>query len=253
VTLAQDLDRAQRTATAIEQPGVPDVAAAYAVQHELIAARRERGERLAGGKLGFTSTAKAAQMGVHDVIAGQLTDAMRVAEGGTIRLGRFIHPRAEPEIAFRLLVSDSDGAVSADAVAPAVEIIDSRYRDFRFSLPDVIADDASAAAFAVGHWQPLTGQDFAGPDFASRDLGNRAVVLALDGAPAQIGSTAAILGQPFRALAAYGRLAREHGLPLRTGDVLLAGAATAAVPFTAGVVTVRVAGLGEVTVRGTDD
>jgi 2-oxo-3-hexenedioate decarboxylase len=248
VTLAQDLDRAQRTATAIEQPAVAGVAAAYAVQHELIAARRERGERLAGGKLGFTSTAKAAQMGVHDVIAGQLTDAMRVAEGGTIRLGRFIHPRAEPEIAFRLLVSDTDGAVSADAVAAAVEIIDSRYRDFRFSLPDVIADDASAAAFAVGPWQPLTG-----PDFASRDLGNRAVVLALDGAPAQIGSTAAILGQPFRALAAYGRLAREHGLPLRTGDVLLAGAATAAVPFTAGVVTVRVAGLGEVTVRGTTD
>jgi 2-oxo-3-hexenedioate decarboxylase len=248
VTLAQDLDRAQRTATAIEQLAVPDVAAAYAVQHELIAARRERGERLAGGKLGFTSTAKAAQMGVHDVIAGQLTDAMRVAEGGTIRLGRFIHPRAEPEIAFRLLVSDTDGAVSADAVAVAVEIIDSRYRDFRFSLPDVIADDASAAAFAVGPWQPLTG-----PDFAGRDLGNRAVVLTLDGVPAQIGSTAAILGQPFRALAAYGRLAREHRLPLRTGDVLLAGAATAAVPFTSGVVTVRVAGLGEVTVRGTTD
>jgi 2-oxo-3-hexenedioate decarboxylase len=252
VTLAQDLDRAQRTATAIEQPAVPDVAAAYAVQHELIAARRERGELLAGGKLGFTSTAKAAQMGVHDVIAGQLTDAMRVAEGGTIRLGRFIHPRAEPEIAFRLLVSDTDGPaggeLSADAVAPAVEIIDSRYRDFRFSLPDVIADDASAAAFAIGPWQPVTGMYL-----GNRDLGNRAVVLTLDGAPAQIGSTAAILGQPFRALAAYGRLAREHGLPLRTGDVLLAGAATAAVPFTAGVVTVRVAGLGEVTVRGTDD
>jgi 2-oxo-3-hexenedioate decarboxylase len=106
----------------------------------------------------------------------------------------------------------------------------------------VIADNTSAAAFAVGAWQPLDG-----------DLGNRAVVFEAGGAVAETGSTAAILGHPLRALAALDRLAREHAIPVRPGDVILAGAATAAIPFTATVFTVRIAGLGTVSVRGTDD
>ncbi|HEY1622832.1 MAG TPA: 4-oxalocrotonate decarboxylase [Streptosporangiaceae bacterium] len=233
------LDRAQRTAGAVPQPSQPfDVATAYRIQHEVIAHRIGRGEVLAGAKLGFTSKAKMAQMGVGDVIVGQLTDAMRCADGDDIALSRFIHPRIEPEVAFRL-----GPDLSPDAVAPALEIIDSRYVDFRFSLPDVIADNTSAAAFAVGTWLPL-GQD------ATRDLGNRAVILEAGGAVADTGSTAAILGHPLRALAALGRLASRHEIPVRPGDVILAGAATAAIPFAPGVYTARVAGLGSVTVRG---
>jgi 2-oxo-3-hexenedioate decarboxylase len=235
VTAADLLDRAQRTAEPVPQLSLPDVAAAYQVQHAVIALRAGRGEVLVGAKLGFTSKAKMAQMGVDDVIAGQLTDAMRFSDGDDVPLAELIHPRIEPEIAFRL----GPGLVP-DAVAPALEIIDSRYVDFRFSLPDVIADNTSAAAFAVGAWQVLPP-----------DLGNRAVILEAGGAVAETGSTAAILGQPLRALAALGRLARQHAIPVRPGDVVLAGAATAAIGFTAGVYTVRVAGLGTVTVRGT--
>jgi 2-oxo-3-hexenedioate decarboxylase len=242
----QQLDNAQVTVTAMSQlpPGLalPD---AYAIQHAVLARRLDRGEHLIGIKLGFTSRAKMAQMGVSDIIVGQLTDAMRIPDGGEADLTRFIHPRIEPEIAFRLgrdLGPSDPGAdieAAVDAVAPALEIIDSRYREFRFSLPDVVADNTSAAAFVVGPWQPV-----------GSSLANRAVRLTIDGEPAEIGSTAAILGHPTRALHALLAMADRYDFPLRAGDVVLAGAATAAVPFTAALAEARVAGLGTATGRG---
>ncbi len=253
--LAARLDRAERTATAIPQLSTGldlSLDDAYEVQRELVLHRMARGERYAGAKLGFTSRAKMAQMGVSDVIAGRLTSGMRIDDGGTVALDRLVHPRIEPEIAFRLgrdvdLGPDADpsdidpAAVerAVDAVAPALEIIDSRYRDFRFDLADVVADNTSAAGFVLGPWRPFGG-----------DLGNRGVVLEADGLVAQTGSTAAILGHPLRALHALAGLAIRHGLALPAGAVVLAGAATAAIPL-AGHATVEahVAGLGRVTVR----
>lgn len=246
---AAALDRAQRTASPIARLDAGEViglGTAYAAQHALVARRVARGERVTGVKLGFTSRAKAAQMGVDDVIIGTLTDAMRVPDGGAFDPRAAIHPRVEPEVAY-LLGADLDGAsdeldpAAVAAVAPALEVIDSRYRDFRFSLDDVVADNASAAAYAIGPWRS--------PEEAGR-LDNRAVRLELGGRLAQAGSTAAILGDPARALAAARRLAREHGFTLRAGTVLLAGAATAAVPLPrSGLVEATVAGLGRVSFR----
>jgi 2-oxo-3-hexenedioate decarboxylase len=237
---SEALDAAQRSATAIGQLDLPpDLAAAYRIQRELIQLRLARGERLVGCKLGFTSKAKMAQMGVSEIIVGRLTDAMQVPDGADVELSRFIHPRIEPEIAFRL-ARDVDGDIAGcvDAVAPALEIIDSRYRDFRFSLPDVIADNTSAAAFVVGEWQPM------------REVADLPVRLVVDGTDAELGSTSAILGHPLRALDELAVLAGKYEIPLREGDVILAGAATAAVPFEAGRVEAHVGGLGRASVRG---
>ncbi|WP_408898021.1 2-keto-4-pentenoate hydratase [Nocardioides sp. R1-1] len=246
--LARVLDEATRTGEAVPQLSdgrALDLADAYAIQRAGIALREQRGERVAGAKLGFTSRAKAAQMGVSDVIIGTLTDTM--AATGTLDLTRSIHPRVEPEVAF-LLGSDVDpGAPDADLaaavthVAPALEVIDSRYRDFRFSLADVVADNTSASAYVVGEWVPVA-------DVRARlDLAALPVVLHVDGVEAARGSTADILGDPWAALPALQRMAARHGQPLRRGGVLLAGAATAAVPLQAGVlVTATVAGLGAV-------
>lgn len=239
---SERLDAAQRDVTAIAQLDLaPDLAAAYRLQHELIGHRLARGERLVGCKLGFTSKAKMAQMGVSEIIVGQLTDAMHVPDGTDVDLARFIHPRIEPEVAFRL-GRDVDGDIAdcVEAVAPALEIIDSRYRDFRFSLPDVIADNTSAAAFVVGGWQPVT------------DVADLDVRLVVDGTDVETGSTAAILGHPMRALEELVDLAAKYGIALRAGDVILAGAATAAVPFGANRVEAQVAGLGSASVRGVD-
>lgn len=146
--LAARLDAAEqgRAATAQlneeEELGIAD---AYSIQQLLIKRRLDRGERLVGAKLGFTSRAKMQQMGVHDVIVGQLTDVMFAEEAGELDLGRFIHARVEPEVAFLIgerlegKVTLAQALASVRAVAPALEIIDSRYAAFRFNLADVIA------------------------------------------------------------------------------------------------------------------
>jgi 2-oxo-3-hexenedioate decarboxylase len=216
------------------------LAEAYRVQAQLLALRETRGERLIGLKMGFTSEAKRLQMKIDDLIWGRLTDAMRIGSGGTLALSQFIHPRIEPELAF-LLETPLRGAVSADearaaigAVAPALEVLDSRYRDFRFSLPDVVADNSSSAAFVVGEWRPLPA-----------DLTNLAIAMSFDEQVLESGSSAAIMGDPVRSLMAAARLAAESGLTLESGWLVLAGGATAALPLVAGArVSVAVESLG---------
>lgn len=230
--LAELVDEAARTASPIAQLthgvslGVDD---AYAVQALSIARRYARGERRVGMKMGLTSRAKMAQVGVSEMVWGRLTDAMRVEEGGGLRRSRFIHPRAEPEIAF-LLKKPLAGKISAvealsavEAVAPAIEIIDSRYQDFKFTWADVVADNSSSSAFVVGSWNP-----------ADTDVSNLGIILAVDGRPVQIGSSAAILGHPLRSLVAAARLVAEWGETLEAGSIVLAGGATAAQPLTVG-------------------
>ncbi|MET8041270.1 fumarylacetoacetate hydrolase family protein [Micromonospora sp. NPDC005215] len=230
--IAERLGVAAATATAIPQLAAEtglDVDAAYAVQAALLQRRLDAGERLVGLKMGLTSRAKMAQVGVDEVIWGRLTNAMRVPDGGAVDLSAYIHPRVEPEVAFLLDRLPEPGepvgdfATAVGAVAPAIELIDSRYADFRFSLPDVVADNTSAAAFVIGPWSPV-------PD----GLDNLGVLLEIDGRVAQVGSTAAILGDPRRALDEGIRLAGRHGVRLESGWVFLAGAATAAVPLRPG-------------------
>ncbi|MDG4830577.1 fumarylacetoacetate hydrolase family protein [Solwaraspora sp. WMMD1047] len=245
---ARHLDDAQRGATAVTQltaAGELDVARAYEIQAAAYQLRLDRGERASGVKLGFTSRAKMAQMGISEIIVGRLTEEMRIDDGAEVDLDGLIHPRIEPEIAY-LLAEEIDGvdpggpAPSAiAAVAPALEIIDSRYRDFSFTLPDVVADNASSARYVLGPWTA--------PD---RDVGNLAVRLDVAGRTVEIGSTAAILGHPTRALRKLVGLARSLGVPLRAGQVILAGAATSAAPLAPGPAECAIAGLGRAGVRG---
>jgi 2-oxo-3-hexenedioate decarboxylase len=229
--LARVLDDAATTATLTEQFGEGlTLADAYRVQARSIALRHSRGERRAGYKLGFTSRAKMAQMGLHEVIWGRLTDAMIVADGGEAAPERFIHPRVEPEVCF-LMGEPLEGTVTPLAalravvgVAPALEVIDSRYRDFKFSLADVVADNCSAAAIVVGPWS----------DPAAVDVANLGLLLEVDGVAVQIGSTAAILGHPVRSLVAAARLVAEAGERLDPGDLVMAGGATEAVALNPG-------------------
>jgi 2-oxo-3-hexenedioate decarboxylase len=228
---AATLDRAAQQASAIApfEAGLFDLPTAYAIQSASIELRKRRGEKVVGVKMGFTSQAKMRQMGVDELIYGRLTDQMQIAEGSLISLDRFIHARVEPELAF-LLKDPLGGNVSlpaalsaVQAIAPALEIIDSRYQDFKFNLPCVIADNASASSFVVGAWSD--------PRQAFENLG---IVLSFDGQPRQFGSTAAILGHPLRALCHAARLAASESQPLPSGTIILAGAASAAEPLVRG-------------------
>jgi 2-oxo-3-hexenedioate decarboxylase len=242
------VDEAARAATAIAQfteTTALDVADAYAIQALSIERRLKRGERLVGVKMGLTSRAKMAQVGVNEVIWGRLTDAMRLEDGGALSRARYVHPRIEPELAFLLKaalpgdVSGVETMAAVEAIAPAMEIIDSRYRNFKFALPDVIADNSSSAGFVIGRW--------ARPD---QDFSNLGLILEVDGRPAEIGSTAALLGDPVRSLVAAARLAGPALGGLRAGWIVLAGGATAAHPLSVGQqLRVVMQSLGSVSIR----
>jgi 2-oxo-3-hexenedioate decarboxylase len=228
--LAERLDAAACHARAVAQLAEPlNLDEAYRVQALSLARRYARGERRIGVKMGFTSRAKMVQMGLDEMIWGRLTDGMLVDDGATIDLRDYVHPRVEPEIAF-LLKSPLAGRVTmpaalaaVEAVAPALEIIDSRYENFKFSLTDVVADNTSSSGFVVGPWaDPHT------------DVSNLGMLMEINGCAVQIGSSAAVLDHPARALVAAARLVALAGERLNAGDIIMSGGATAAEPLAAG-------------------
>lgn len=196
---------------------------AYAIQAASIQRRHERGEQLIGLKMGFTSRAKMEQMGVHDMIWGRLTAPM-LLENGALVLDRFIHPRAEPELCFKIdkridrQIGLEECSAYVSKVAAAIEVIDSRYENFKFSLEDVIADNCSSAALVIGEWQ----------EAGSLDLSSLGMQLQVNGDTIAEGSSSAILGNPWESLVEASRLATKYGLALEAGSILMAGAATPA-------------------------
>jgi 2-oxo-3-hexenedioate decarboxylase len=223
---ARLLDDAARNAGEVAQfdpQGVLALRDAYAIQAASILRRVERGEARVGVKMGFTSRAKMIQMDLSDVIWGRLTSGMQVEEGTTVESSRFVHPRAEPELAFVLKrelagnVTGPEALAAVEAIAPAIEIIDSRFKDFKFTLPEVIADNASSSGFVIGAWQD--------PHI---DFSNLGLTLNIDGRTAQVGSTGALLGHPLRSLVAAARLSALSDEPLQAGWIVMAGGATPA-------------------------
>jgi len=249
--LAERVDEAARHARPVAQFAQEEdmsVEDAYAVQAASIERRIARGERRTGMKMGFTSRAKMVQMGVHDMIWGRLTDAMAETEGSQVSLARFVHPRVEPELAFLLdrplsaSVSLAEALDAVIAIAPALEIIDSRFENFRFSLGDVVADNASSSGYILGPWCD-----------PRQDFSNLGLILSINGAPRQVGSTAGILGHPLRSLVAAARLSAGAGEPLQGGWLVMAGGATAAEPLQPGQhIALEMQGLGRVEFNTTE-
>lgn len=230
--LATEADTAAKTGTAIAQfTHTQDltVAEAYEVQEQAFAKRLERGETIVGIKMGLTSKAKMEQVGVDEVIWGRLSDAMRVDNAGNVTLEGYVHPRVEPEIAFQIGqalsgdVTAEEAMAAVSGVAPAAEIIDSRFENFSFALADVVADNSSSSGFVVGDWVD--------PKTSLRGLG---MTLSCDGEVAESGTSDAILGDPVQSLVEAARMAGRAGMVLQPGWIVLAGAATAAKPLAAG-------------------
>ncbi len=221
-----------------------DVAGAYAVQAHNVDRRLAEGDRAIGFKLGLTSRAKQLAMGVEDPLWGRLTAGLLHAEEVPLDLGRLIHARVEPEIAF-LLGRDVDGATATPAsvlaategVFPALEILDSRYMDFKFTLPDVVADNASAAGVVCGgRLLPPSAVD----------VQLEGMVLRHGGEVVDTAAGAAVSGHPAAAVA---WLAAEAGR-LPAGSIVLSGGLTAPVSLAPGsVVSASFTTLGTVTLR----
>jgi 2-oxo-3-hexenedioate decarboxylase len=221
---------------------------AYAIQDRVKARRLARGARVVGYKAGLTSHAKMKQMGVTDPVFGFVCDDYIVPEGGEIKVSDLIHPKVEPEICFITKTELKGpgchiGAVLAacDVVLPGIEVIDSRYRDFKFDLKSVIADNTSASRFIVG------GRVASVRDVDLRTMG---VVLEKNGEPVAVGAGAAVLGHPAAAVAMLVNHLGRRGQSLPAGSLILSGGVTEAVAVQAGDnVTLRIQDLGSVSVR----
>ena len=229
--LARRLTKATANRTAIDpltdEFAELDLPTAYQVQH---LQRPDRTE-LAGWKLGVTSRAKQAQVGISEPTFGFLRADHAIDLGAPLDTNELIQPRAEPEIVFTLGKDLSGPHVTAaqflDAcahVSVGLEILDSCYRDYKFTIADVVADNTSAGRYVVG--SPV--------DLSNIDLRLVGVLLEHNGEVIATASGAAALGHPAAAGAWLVRTLHAHGEGLRAGEVVLSGGLTAAVPVSRG-------------------
>ena len=221
---------------------------AYAVQAAILGRKLARGHKLAGLKAGLTSFAKMKQMGVTSPVFGFMTDDYVVPDGGECAMRDLIHPKVEPEIAFvtRKPLKGPGCHIAAvldatDFVLPGIEVIDSRYQDFKFDLKSVIADNTSATRFVVGGMPtPLAGLDL-------RTVG---IVMEKNGVPVAFGAGAAVLGHPATAIAMLANHLGARGQEIPAGTLILSGGITEAVAVKAGDhVALKVQGMGSTSLR----
>lgn len=246
--LEAESSRVARDSFAAEWPQL-DLGTAYAIQGEVLRRKHLRGECTVGVKLGLTSRAKQQRMNVASPLTGWLTDAMLLPGGMPVPVEEMLHPRVEPEIVFvmrdRLAgpgVSAATALAAVGSVWAGVEVIDSRYRDFRFTLADVVADNASAGCFALGP-RGLPPDEL--------DLAMEACVLQVDGKVVDSATGAAVLHHPAEALAWAANDLAARGLAIEAGWVVLTGGMTDAMPLAAGTrVTAAFTRLGDVVITG---
>ncbi|WP_232711542.1 2-keto-4-pentenoate hydratase [Microbacterium lacus] len=179
------------------------------------------GARLIGRKIGLTSAAVQAQIGVDRPDFGVLFDDMLYDDGTEIPFARLLQPKVEAEVAFLLgsdiLNADDTGAVRAavELAYPALEIVDSRIADWRIGITDTVADNASSGVFVIGrHGVSL---DEVEPLDVEMSMTRRDALVSS-------GAGRDCLGDPLNALAWLAGTAIEFGEPLRAGDLVLSGA-----------------------------
>ncbi|MEN3039094.1 MAG: fumarylacetoacetate hydrolase family protein [Candidatus Kryptonium sp.] len=216
---------------------------AYLIQKELVKIKLSLGNKIIGYKLAFTTRAKQKSMGISSVGFGYLFDYMKIDDGGEVNLNELIHPKAEAEIAF-IIGNDLYGDVSpyevieaTKFVAPAVEFVDSRYKDFKFELIDVIADNFSASRFVIG-------SDVRRPNEV--DLRLSGVIFERNGIPEKTGALGAVLGNPAIAVSQLVKFLSKRGEKVRAGSIILTGSITEAIDVKNGdFIKVTICGVGE--------
>lgn len=202
---------------------------AYAIQLAQVAGWTAAGAVIKGHKVGLTSAAMQRQLGVSQPDFGHLTDTMFLPEGSPVPISRFLQPKAEPEIALVLGrplagpgVTAADALAAVDFVLPALEIIDSRIADWKITLADTIADNASSGAVVLGT-RPVRAD--------ALDLALTGCLLHRNGQLEGTGAGGAVLGSPINALVWLANTLGARGVTLAAGHVVLPGSVCVAIPF----------------------
>ncbi|WP_343225380.1 fumarylacetoacetate hydrolase family protein [Paraburkholderia sp. C35] len=230
--------------------GIKGIDASYAVAEINTQAAIEAGKGIVGKKIGLTSKAVQQQLGVDQPDFGILFDDMEFLTGSDVPTSRLIQPKAEAEIAFVFARDLDDDVISwgrflrgIEYVIPAIEIVDSVIHDWKITLVDTIADNASCGLYVLGD-TPRCISDV--------DLVSCAMNMRVDGELSSEGSGAACLGNPLYAAWWLAKTLAARNQPVRAGDVVLSGALGPMVPVSAGAsIDVEIAGLGAVSCRMT--
>ena len=200
---------------------------------------------LRGHKIGLTSAPMQELLGVSEPDFGYILDNMVLPNGAEVPVTAFCAPRVEPEVAFLLRaplqgpgVTVEDVLAATEAVAPALEIVDSRIADWRITLADTIADNASSGAVVVGR----LGADRAGPP-----LPETTAALVVNDETVATGQGTAVLGDPAHAVAWLANAIARYGDVIEAGQFVMSGSYTTASFVVAGDrASATVSGLGAV-------
>jgi 2-keto-4-pentenoate hydratase len=221
---------------------------AYKIQLRVIDFKKQKGQVVVGKKIGLTSKGMQNLLGVNEPDYGQILNKMVIYEGEPISLSQLIQPKVEAEIAFFLKkdlkgpgVTVADVLDATEGVMPAIEVIDSRIRDWKIKIQDTVADNASSARVVLaGRIMPIEGTDL-------RYIG---MVLEKNGEVVATGAGAAVLGNPVQAIAWLANKLYEFGITLKSGEIIMSGSFTAAVQVSPNdVIRATFDRLGPVTVK----
>ncbi|WP_054816631.1 2-keto-4-pentenoate hydratase [Nocardia arizonensis] len=252
--LADELALAERDRVAVDKlvdryPDI-DVVDAYEIQLINIRRRIADGATVVGHKVGLSSKAMQQMMGVDEPDYGHLLADMQVSEEVPVDTGRYLIPRVEVEVGFVLGAdlpgeecTEADVLAATVAYAPAIELIDSRIKDWNIGLCDTISDNASSAGWVLGRER-----------VAPKDIDIKAIdaVLTRNGEVVAEGRSDAVLGDPVIAVAWLARKVASFGVRLKAGDIVLPGSCTRAIDARPGdAFHAEFAGLGSVRLQFT--
>jgi 2-keto-4-pentenoate hydratase len=242
-----ELGRYQIAMPSASEPGMT-VDDAYRIQLINVARRVAAGEKTIGMKIGLTSKAMQNLLHVNEPDYGHLMETMLLLEGETCPISELIQPKVEGELAFCLKKTlQGPGITIADVynatayVVPSIEIVDSRIKDWKITLPDTIADNGSSARFVLGGRMTPIEQV---------DMRLTGMTLEKNGELVNSGTCAEVWGNPAAAVAWLANKLAVFDIKLSEGSIVMAGALTAAQPAAAGdSFTVSFHGMGSVTVK----
>ena len=199
-----------------------DTDVGYAVQEINTARSVTAGRRISGRKIGVTSKAVQAQIGVDQPDYGTLFADTEFGDGVDIPMSRMIQPRAEGEVAL-VIGRDLNNAPhgfaeilrAVEFALPSIEVVDSRIENWQIKIVDTIGDNASCGMYVVGS-RPVPLSAF--------DIRDVPMSMTVNGSVVSTGVGSACLGNPIHAARWLADTLCQRGIPLRAGDVLMTGA-----------------------------
>ena len=217
-----------------------DDRAAYDISAEILRRRRARGEQSIGRKIGFTNRLIWEEYGVSAPMWGHVYDrtvTFLSAPSGRLAISHLSQPRIEPEIMLHFRESpqhardDEELLSTIDWIAHGFEIVQTHFLDWKFGLPDTVADFGLHGALMVGPPQPVERFD----DLA-RTLRTFTIELARNGSSAARGAGSNVLDGPLPAALFLLRVLRDQKLfdPVAAGEIVTTGTLTPALPISPG-------------------